>query len=145
MHLPKFSDIHISHQIHRVREGITRTTNSSSSGERPEFVPRAHYFSSLFKFFYQLYRKERPHLLGISVSLFEATEIQDMMNTRITLQCLCTKFSRVSRCVHPQHIGLVHLYNHLSNTVSEVSVQENPTRNTGVLQIKIKIKNNTCF
>ena len=87
--------------------------------------------------------KERDYLLRINVSLFEDTEIQDMMNTQITLQHLCTKFSRVSLCIHPQCIVLVHLCNYLGNAVLEVSVQENPTRNTGVLQIKIK--KNTAF
>lgn len=58
MYLPKFSDMHMSYQIHwELREGITGTTNSSTSGERPEFVPWSYYFRSLFKFFYQLYRE----------------------------------------------------------------------------------------
>lgn len=70
---------------------------------------------------------EREHLLGINVSLFEATEIQDM-KTQITLQ-----HPGIKVCIHPQHIGLLHLYKHLSNTISEVSVQENTTRNTGLL------------
>lgn len=56
---------------------------------------------------------EREHLLGINVSWFEATEIQDM-KTRITLQHLDIKV-----CIHPQQIGLLHLYKHLSSTVSE--------------------------
>lgn len=113
MCLPTFSDMHISHQIHwELREGITRITNSSTSGERLKFVPQSYYFRSLFNLSYQGYR-EREHLLGINVSWFEATEIQDM-KTRITLQHLDIKV-----CIHPQQIGLLHLYKHLSNTVSE--------------------------
>lgn len=70
--------------------------------------------------------EERDHLLRINASLFEATEIQERMTTQITLQHLHIKFCTVGLYISPQQIGLVPMYNHLSNAVSQVSIQQKP-------------------
>lgn len=139
MHLPKFSDMHISHLIHwALREGLPEPPIPAHQEKDLSLYHSHIVLDDFLKFPTNFTEKERDHLLRINVSLFEAMEIQDMMNTQSILQHLCTKFSRARFCTHPQRIGLVHLYSHLSKAFSEVSVQENPTRNTGMLQIKIK-------
>lgn len=78
----------------------------------------------LLNFSTSFIEEERNCLLRINVSLFEATEIQDRMNAQVTLQHLCTKFCKVSLCMHLQHT--LPLYNYLSNAVPQVSVQQKP-------------------
>lgn len=101
-----------------------RLTRNTNSGERCQFFTTVVLFQVAFWIFLPVLQRKRDCLLRINVSLFEATEIQDRMNAQVTLQHLCTKFCKVSLCMHLQHT--LPLYNYLSNAVPQVSVQQKP-------------------
>lgn len=88
--------------------------------------------------------KERDDLLRINVSLFEAIEVLDTMNTQTTPQHLCTKFTRVSLYTSTMHWTCVFVQL-LEQCCFRGFCTGNPTRNTGVLQIKIKKTQTTAF
>lgn len=101
MHLPKFSDMHISHLIHwALREGLPEPPIPAHQEKDLSLYHSHIVLDDFLKFPTNFTEKERDHLFRINVSLFEAMEIQDVMNTQSILQHLCTIVEPDSAYIH---------------------------------------------